>query len=213
MKKLLLIATMLLFSTLLNAQTTAYKTEMESGIMMLDTIKTKIGYENSINYFKKIALVNENEWLPQYYVAYCNLVLGIRGNQDEETKDSVYDTALKYINLADRLNPNNSEIYALKGYIVFMQMSVYPQKRAMSMIPEANTLIAKALQLNPENPRAYLLKGQNTYYTPEMFGGGKADAKAILLTAQAKFLKFIPENLGPNWGKERCDELLKEYQQ
>ena len=211
MKTLILIATLSLFTTITNAQSINYNMEMQSAIKMLDTAKTKNGYFNTINNFKKIAISNEKEWLPQYYIAYCNLVLGIRIYEDEETKDNTYDTAISYINKADTLSPNNSEVYALKGYITFMQMAVSPQQRAMKMIPESNTLIAKSITLNPENPRAYLLKGQNTYYTPEMFGGGKDDAKPILIIAHEKFEKFKPKTLEPNWGKTRCEELLKSY--
>ncbi len=35
-----------------------------------------------------------------------------------------------------------------------------------------------------------------------MFGGGKAEAKPILLIAKIKFAKFISENLASNWGKK-----------
>lgn len=213
MKTVKIIAALLLFTSFTNARTINYQTEMGRYINSLDTIKTSNGYLNLAKNFKKIAVSNEKEWLPNYYTAYCNLVSAIRGAQNEEEKDEIYDKATKYIERANILDPNNSEIYTLKGYITFMQMAVYPQQRAMKMIPEANALIAKAIQLNPENPRAYLLKGQNTFYTPEMFGGGKADAKQILLTAKDKFEKFKPENLAPHWGKERCNELLNEYQQ
>lgn len=210
MKTLTLIAALLFTITIAHAQSANYTAEMQKGIGMLDTVKTKSGYLNTANYFKTIALSNEKEWLPQYYAAYSNLILAIRGNQDEETKDEIYDTAFNYANKADALSEHNSEIYVLKGYITFMKMAVYPQQRAMKLIPEANAFIGKAIALNPENPRAYLLKGQNAFYTPEMFGGGKDAAKLALTTAMEKFEKFKAKNFEPNWGKSRGEELLKE---
>jgi tetratricopeptide (TPR) repeat protein len=210
MKTLTLTATLLFVITIGFAQSSTYSQEMQKGIAMLDTLKTNVGYLNTISHFKQIAIANEKEWLPQYYIAYCNLNMAMKGKQNEETKDEIYDTAIGYATKADVLNPNNSEIYALKGYITFMKMAVYPQQRAMKLIPEANTYIGKAIALNSENPRAYLLKGQNAFYTPEMFGGGKEAAKLILTTASEKFDKFKANPLEPNWGKKRCEELLKE---
>lgn len=126
---------------------------MESRLKMLDTIKNKMGYENSSSYFKKIALANEQEWLTKYYAAYFNLVLAIRENQDEETKNNIYDIGFNYLHKADVICLNNSEIYALKGYISFMHMAVSPHQRAMQIKPVSNELIAKDLTLNLENPR------------------------------------------------------------
>lgn len=211
MKNLFLSAALLFTSLIGYAQSASFKVEMQKGIDLLDTVKTEQGYATSINYLQKVAAANAQEWLAQYYAAYGNLMSGIRGKQDEETKDGIYSTALSYIDKANTLSPNNSEVYTLKAYIIFMQMAVYPTKRAMNMIPESNRLLEKAIELNMENPRSYLLKGQNTFYTPEMFGGGKEDAKAILLIAKDKFGNFKATALAPNWGKTRVEELLKEY--
>ena len=91
-----------------------------------------------------------------------------------------------------------------------MQMSVYPQQRAMSLIPEANALFEKAIVLDTENPRPYLLKGISLFYIPSMFGGDKDQAKVVLTTAKAKFDKYTAKNLQLNWGKTKVEELLKQ---
>lgn len=117
---------------------------------------------------------------------------------------------MSYTNRADALLPNNSEIYVLKGYIIFMKMSVEPQQRAMQMIPEADEYLAKAVKLNPENPRAYLIRGQNAFYTPQMFGGGSDVAKPMLITSTEKYTRQTVKGLEPAWGKARCAVLLKQ---
>ncbi|RZL47655.1 MAG: hypothetical protein EOP00_11335 [Pedobacter sp.] len=210
MKTLTLITALLFATTIGFAQSSNYTTDMQKGISILDTMKTQSGYEVAAKHFEKIAST-ETQWLPQYYAAYCNLITGVRGSQDAGTKDEIYGKAMKYITKADSISPNNSEIYTLRGYITFMQMSVYPQKRAMSMIPAASELIGKAIAIDKENPRAYLLKGTVLYYTPEMFGGSKDEAKTILTVAKDKFEKFTAKSLQPTWGKTRVEELLKEY--
>ncbi len=210
MKILKLIAICLFITTIGLAQTNNYADQMTKGVALLDTMKTQKSYLAATSHFEQLAK-SEQQWLPNYYAAYSNLIVGIRGNQDQETKDELYDQAMNYVNKADSLSSNNSEIYTLKAYITFMKMSVYPQKRAMTMIPESEQLLEKAIVLNPGNPRAYLLKGQNAFYTPELFGGSKTEAKALLTSAKAKFENFNAKSFEPNWGKSRVEELLKEY--
>lgn len=207
MKKLIF-TTALFLSTLLGfAQ--ALDIKLQNGLKILDTAKTAVGQEEAATYFAQLAKTDQN-WLTSYYAAYSQLLTGIRGKQDQETKDYIYDKALSFAAKADSLSSNNSEIYLLKGYITFMKMSVYPQKRAMTMIVEANKLIEKSIALNPENPRSYLIKGQNAFYTPEMFGGGQSVAKPVLLLAKAKYDQSTADPVKPSWGKQRTEELLKQ---
>jgi tetratricopeptide (TPR) repeat protein len=207
MKTLILIAAFLLSVTFASAQSDL-TSDIQKGIYMLDTMKTEKTNEQVVSHFEKVALSSIN-WEAKYYAAYSNLLLGV-GKKDQESKDELFSKALKYVNKADSINANNSEINTLKGYILFMQMSVYPQQRAMSLIPEANTLFEKAISLDPENPRPYLLKGISLFYVPGMFGGDKEQAKVVLTTAKAKFDKYTAKNLQPNWGKAKVEELLKQ---
>lgn len=207
MKTLTLIASILLSVSFAYAQSDL-TSDIQKGINMLDTMKTEKTNQQAVSHFKTIA-ANSTNWEPHYYAAYSNLLLGI-GKKDQESKDELFSKALIYIKKADSLSANNSEIITLKGYILFMQMSVYPQQRAMSLIPEANTLFEKAIVLDPENPRPYLLKGISLFYVPGMFGGDRSQAKVVLITAKAKFDKYTAKNLQLNWGKAKVDELLKQ---
>ena len=161
----------------------------------------------SANYFERVAQVETQEWLPFYYAAYSNLFAGLNSS-DNAAKDQFWDKALIEIEQAQASSKDNSEIYALRGYIEYMKLSVDPRSRLSYMSTSAASL-AKAKELNPENPRIYLIMGQNTFYTPEAFGGGKLKARPILETAAAKFAIFKPESdVLPNWGIERTNELL-----
>lgn len=200
-----------LFITLLGfAQADKYTLAMQNGIITSDSAKTVENFTNVANYFERIATAEQKEWLPNYYAAFNHLHAALTGAQSGEVKDAIYDKAMALVDKADALAPNNSDIYALKAYIVFMKMAVSPQARAMSMIPKATELVEKAIALNPENPRAYLMKGQQLFYTPEAFGGGKAKAKPVLTIAAEKFDSFKTVGLAPNWGKGRCQSLLKQ---
>jgi tetratricopeptide (TPR) repeat protein len=212
MMKTITLFTAILLSGLFGfAQEKIYTSEMAKGVAMIDTMKTPQGFAITAQHFELMHTNNITQWLPAYYAAYCNLLSGVRGSMDEESKDDRYDTAMKWINKADTLSPNNSEILTLKAYVIFMKMAVYPNKRAMAMIPQSNQLLDKALSLNADNPRAYLLKGQNLYYTPEAFGGSKTQAKEMLMMAKTKFEAEQPKSFEPRWGKSRVAELLKTF--
>lgn len=208
MKTLTLIAVFLLSVIFANAQS-ALNNDIQKGINILDTMKAEKTNSEIVSHFEKIAL-NHANWEPQYYAAYSNLLLGM-SKKDQESKDELFSKALKYVKKADSINANNSEITTLKGYILFMQMSVYPQQRAMSLIPEASALFEKAIALDPENPRPYLLKGINLFYVPSMFGGDKTQAKVVLTTAKEKFDTYTAKNLQLNWGRNKVEELLSNY--
>ncbi|MFD1256323.1 hypothetical protein ACFQ3S_05900 [Mucilaginibacter terrae] len=211
MKALKLFILMLLTAFATYAQKpTSFTVDLKKGITLIDSAKTADQYAQAATYFDKMAITQPKEWLVQYYSAYSNLLMGIRGTGNEEMKDAIYNKALGYVAKADALQPNNSEIYVLKGYLTFMKMSIESQTRAMQMIPEADEYLVKAIKLNPENPRAYLVRGQNTFYTPQMFGGGKKEAKPILAAGVEKFAIQNIKGLEPAWGKARCATLLKQ---
>ena len=210
MKTLKLITLFCLITLSAFSQSDKYTLAMQKGMQLIDSAKTADDYTNAANYFERIATAEQKQWLPQYYAAFTNLHAALVGNQNAETKDAIYDKAMSFADRASTIASENSDIYALKAYITFMKMAVSPQARAMDMIPKAMALSEKAIAINTENPRAYLMKGQQLFYTPEAFGGGKAKAKSILLLATEKFEKDKPEALMPKWGKARTQSLLKQ---
>jgi len=200
---------LIVFSLNTSAQSAAGKFQMgmKKGLEMLGSAKGSDGFNSTANYFERVAQAEAKEWTPFYYAAYSNLIAGLT-TTDKSVKDQYLDKALAEVEQANGLSPDNSEIYALKGYVQYIKLSVDPQARLAMMSASAASL-AKAKALNPENPRIYLISGQNTFYTPEAFGGGKAKAKAILETAAAKFAIFKPSApLEPNWGADQVKDLL-----
>lgn len=210
MKNLTLMIAFLFITLTGFAQADKYTLAMQKGIATIDSAKTAEHYTNAANYFERIASAEQKQWMPQYYAAFANFNSALLGNQNGETKDLIYDKAIAFADNANALMPNNSEICALKSYIIFMKMSVSPQARAITMIPQSAALAEKAIALNAENPRAYFVKAQQIFYTPEAFGGGKAKAKPVLLIAAEKFEKFKAIGLAPDWGKRRCQSLIKQ---
>lgn len=200
----------ILFATATNAQDAKFITAMKSGLQSFKDAKTAADYVATSNQFERIGGIAKTEWLPYYYAAYSQLINNTM-LQDVNEKDAVLDKALQLAVQAETLKPNESEILALKGYITFMKIYVNPMARMQSGMGEAMGYLGKAKALNPENPRPYLIIGQNSFYTPEAFGGGKNAAKPTLTIAAQKFESFKPTNeMMPDWGKDRNTALLAE---
>ena len=67
------------------------------------------------------------------------------------------------------------------------------------------------MKLNPENPRVYLLQAQDKYFTPEQFGGSKAEAKKLFEEANKKYAAFKPAStIDPAWGRSSVNYFLGE---
>ena len=206
-KSIILLLVIISFSSYAQTDNQKFRTGVKKGLEMISTARSSEDFLKMSNYFERIAQAETKEWLPPYYAAYGNLFAGL-SISDKTLQDQYFDKAMVQIEQADARNAENSEVNALKGYIQFMKMSIDPQAR-LSLMGAAATSLGKAKALNPENPRIYLITGQNTFYTPEAFGGGKAKAKPILENAVAKFAIFKPaSDIAPMWGAERAKFLL-----
>lgn len=213
MKTLILIMVASIAITVTNAQDAKYIKAMEKNISMIDSANVQTQpnlFQDAYNAFERIAGANSKEWLPLYYQSFCEVMMGMR-QTDNQKKDEYFDKAEALINKADSLQPDNSEIYVLKSFITSMKISVDPQNRGQQLGMKSGMLLGKALQLDPENPRAYFLKGQGLIFTPPQFGGGKDKAIPVLETAVKKFAKFKPtSSIMPHWGEAKCKAALEE---
>ena len=130
---------------------------------------------------------------------------------DKKTKiDAIADKAEESITKAEGLaGKENSEIDVIKSMIASTHMMVDPQSRFMKYGAASSGFMSKAQQLDPTNPRAVLLEGQQKFYTPAAFGGGKDVAKPILEKTLAMYDTFKPAgDLYPTWGKATVQYFL-----
>lgn len=209
MKKLLtLIVAMIAMNAF--AQKSKFELALKSNVDMMDTATTVETWQTITNNVERMAAAEKKEWLAQYYAGYANLLLGLR-QADNQSKDSYYDRALSYVDKADSLQPDNSEIYALRGFALSMKIGVDPMNRGMTLGPQSGIYISKAKELDPTNPRPWMLQGQSAMYTPEQYGGGKAKALPLLETAVEKYKNFKLENpVMPHWGEKRTKDVLEQ---
>lgn len=191
------------------AQTSQYATAMTKEISNLQQQHSPAELKAIANSFERISQAEPKEWHPLYFAGYATLLSGIQTGTKEQ-QDQLYDQSLLLLEKADKLSPENSEIYALKGYARYMKMAVDPMNR-YGDIAAADAELHKAGKLNPDNPRIYLIRGQNLFYTPPTYGGGKEVAQPLLLKAKELYETFQPKHeFDPQWGKERVLYLLNQ---
>jgi hypothetical protein len=211
MKHFLLSCVSVLFLIQAGAQNKKYTASMEKNIKMMDTCKSAPSYQQVANGFERIANAEKKEWLPCYYVGLCHVFMASTMGGDKI--DEYCDIAERFISRADSLSPNNSEIYALKALLYSQRIGVNPMLRGAKFGGMSGEMTAKAKELDPTNPRPYLLQGTSKYYTPPQFGGGKDKALPLLEEAVRKFDAFHLANpIYPNWGREKAKSLLEDCQ-
>lgn len=211
MKKLLSITTICLFTLAVQAQTSSekYVKAMEKALSGLDSLKTSEQWLTASNNFERIAQKETKEWLPPYYVAFCQ-TMAFNMSQDKTMYELFAKRADDFVAKADALNPDNSEIYVLKSMISGLYIRINPMVNGQKYGPLAGMQLEKAKKLDAENPRSYMQEGATLIFTPAQWGGDKVKGKTTLEMAAVKFEAFKPaSSIHPNWGKKTNDMFLE----
>lgn len=181
---------------------------IEGKMVSVDTTSSVDGLIDLANSFERMAEAEKSQWLPFYYAAYCKVTAGLMMNSGGDIMsgnaaktDPIADQADNLLSKAEALSKDNSEIFILKKMIATLRLMGDPMNRFMTYGPLGEEALQTAIKLNPENPRIYLLQGQDKFFTPEQFGGSKSEAKTLFETAIKKFGTFRPEtSIHPAWG-------------
>lgn len=193
------------FAVAAKAQDDKYTAAMQPKVAAIDTTHSTAELLALSAAFERIADAEKTKWLPYYYAALAQVNAAYMMNMqkpDASKSDPMADKAEALLGKAEALAKDNSEIYVLKKMIATLRMMADPMNRYMTYGPKAEEALQTALKLNPENPRAYLLQGQDKFFTPEQFGGSKEEAKKLFQLSGQKFESFKPAtSLDPNWGR------------
>src|ERR1035437_5740689 len=189
-----------------------YEKAMSLSIEKLYQAKTITENIEAANQFERISKSEKSEWLPLYYAAYAYIMISFQ-DTDNAKRDQYLDQAQKYLDQAMAIEPNESELYMLQGFLYPSRINIDPMNRGMTYMAVMNKALDKALELNPNNPRVYYLRATMTHHTPEVYGGGASKALPLYEIAVEKFKTFKPKTaISPNWGKEICEAEFKNAQ-
>ena len=209
MKQLLVIISMFICGMV--AAQSKYEGAMAKGLEQFKEAKTADDMGATAAFFERVADAEKDKWLPYYYAAYANYLIGWMNPKAD--KDKVAEKSNDLITKAEAIEPNNSELFCLRQMTATLQMVVDPMSRWQTYGAQASKAVENAIKADPNNPRSYYLKGQNLMNTPEAFGGGKAIAKKLFEKAVELYATYKPaSSFHPNWGKEQTDKLLAQCQ-
>jgi hypothetical protein len=202
MKRIFMVALVSVCIITVNAQSEKFIAAMQPKVATVDTTRSIAVLTELANSFERIANAEKDQWLPFYYAALCNTNIGYINAQSGNTTvvDALADKANQLITTASTLTKDNSEIHCVNKMIITLRIMVDPMNRYQDLAKASEELeLAKKLDAN--NPRVYLLDGQDKLFTPEQFGGSKTEAKKLFEEALKKFETFKPAtSIDPNWG-------------
>jgi hypothetical protein len=203
----------LLFSFLI-CGTSQFAQTLKKSIQQLESAKTTDELLSAEQNFTK--MIGEGKKLHEayYYSSLANLFLAFT---DTFHTDDYCRKADKYLHQLDSLSPNNSEVYVLLAMCAGAKISVNPGERQLKLGTLANKHSDRATTINPENPRAWLIKAKTVMQVPPKLGGGPKYALKYYQKAVDKYKTFKPlSDTEPNWGEEMakkefeaCKDKLK----
>ena len=158
-----------LVTTLLgNAQPTKYEKDLATAVALFYQMSSAASYEAAFKRFEILSNTNTSDWLPPYYAAIVKvkMCLSKMGNQDQLAEEGLYWIArTKKIQI-------NDEVYCAESMANTAKMSVHPTVRWFAYENKIKHPLELAKNINPKNPRIYILQANLAYRIPSLFGGG-----------------------------------------
>ena len=200
------------------AQSEKYIKAMEPRVAQVDSNNNAESWKELANAFERIGDAEKTQWMPYYYAAFAQAMSGyasmpMDGSMGDNSaiSDPFADKAEQLIEKATALSQENSEIFCVKKVIYSLRMMGNPMSRYMTDGAKATEALEKAKTLNENNPRVYILQGQDKFYTPEQFGGSKEEAKKLFEKANELFMTSRPgSSIEPQWGRGQVNYFLSQ---
>lgn len=197
------------FSALAAQPSAAYVSSMQETISLYDSVKKLADYQDIANQFERIAAAEKKEWLPNYYAGLTYVYMSFARGLEDDARDAYLKIATKHMEAAEALSPNNVEIVVLEGYIKMSKVSVSPMLRGPLMSGGVSSLFAKAVKMDPKNPRANLMNGRWKIGMAGFFGSSTEEACAMVNTSIALFESEDQEGITPHWGLGQAQAVSK----
>ncbi len=180
-----------------------FKPALQKTFIAFDTTQNMPVKVEQSNKLALIAKKWPDNWETHYYNAYSKAQLSYMETK-EEKRDAYLDEAEQELEeVITQLKTENDETHVLSAMIANARLAVKPMNRWQKYGKLFDEHLAKAKELNAENPRIYYLNGTSKFFTPKAFGGGKKNALPYFEKAQGLYAKETGNDISkPSWGKE-----------
>ncbi len=116
---------------------------------------------------------------PAAYLKYRLAVAYYAASKSDKSDDLLAETVADLKQFVST-NPDSADAYALLATSIGMRISFRPAVRGITMGASSDRAIKRAQEIDPLNPRVWLIKGIAAHNTPTMFGGGNKKALTAL---------------------------------
>lgn len=194
----------IIFPCLVHAQTmrdAQYEEFMRLALHRLDSATTVEELQQTGNLFERISKKYSSEWMPAYYVAYCDVnsvFYDITSSRNEMM-------LTRASNIIEELyafpNARQSEVNTLKAYCLTAMIAMNPQVNGQKYASEVIQLYERAITQDPENPRPVILLADFERRLPAFLRSDKRNPAEEKAKAALLFEKEQPNIDKPYWGK------------
>lgn len=151
----------------------------------------------------RVLTVTPNDPLLLYYRAfalYRSATLYTGQKKNDEAKRAL-DEADRLLDQATAKAPT-ADALALLSSVMGLQIGLSNNPLAgMTLGPKSANILDRAKELEPRNPRVWLISGMSAMFTPKMFGGGTDKAEQDLRKAITLFDADRAVAPNPAWGR------------
>lgn len=158
--------------------------------------------------FERIAGVEKNNWLPNYYVALVNTTATF--NPATKNAAAMLAKAQTALDNAMMISPDNAEILVMQAMINTAWIVQDPMTNGMKLSAPTIELYDRAIKIDPNNPRAVFGKAEFEIGGAKYWGTDTKPMCEQVAKSIELFAKFKPESeFHPKWGADRAQETLK----
>ncbi|MEQ9374830.1 MAG: hypothetical protein RIG68_06625 [Imperialibacter sp.] len=195
-----------------NAQN-SYEKGMKGALEQLFSAEGgKEAWQNAANKLERIANVEKDKWQPHYYAALAYAWMATK----EETltlQDEKMNRARKFVETGLEVSPDNVELITMQGYADMLSIAFDPATRGQTLSTRVFQTFGKAIQMDPQNPRARLFMAQMQDGTENFFGqSNEASCQTLAKAVENYGRQKDNGDFSPTWGQGAAEQMLKNCQ-
>lgn len=198
----------LVFSILVSTSTIFAQGNFETGMQQAFQLWGEEKPMEAIALFERIAQADKDKWQPLYHAANFMIVRAFQVKEVAQ-RSALLEKAKLHIDEAHQRSPENSELHTLEGFLYTGYVAMNPAVYAMKYSQKIMELHDKAIELNPENPRAHANRIEYEMGSARFFG---QELQPFCDRLQKILPKFDAQKtevpFAPTYGKERVEEII-----
>ena len=197
------------FITLLVVSTLFSQTNYEKGMQDALQVWGQGNPKEAIAKFERIASVEKENILPNYYIAFINTIQAF-GSKDKKEMKLLIENAQKSQDLINAFAPNDAEVLVMQAMIHTASIVYDPMTNGQKLSGDVMGIYNKAAVIAPKNPRVVFSKAEFEIGMAQYFGSDTKPMCEQIAKSIELFANFKPESpFHPSWGLDRAEEALQ----